>query len=277
MEDTFDETNDSPRRIQRALNEAKKKELEEKFGAKFGETNNDLPPEIESQWLNNVQEFEIQFENAKRISVREYVGNPSFTPLNEIPEENLRGELNDVLKYLSDHNINVDFICEVPDKEAYRFVTEELMNHETDDIHIEGMTTNFIYEEFYPNDELDAKNFAEQFLWHLFERNLEYALGDFAKDEVCDHRGDRITMEQMQTRIEHFYSRFATFSFSKHEVIDCTVSDNYAVVCFNSNWNGLHAETMEQKIHRGESTLKMKKSQYGGFDVVQANVFGVEL
>lgn len=274
MEDTFDETNDT---IQRALNEAKKKELEEKFGAKFGETNNSLPPEIESQWLNNVQEFEMQFENAKRISVREFVGNPSFTPLNEIPEENLRQELENVLEYLSDYNINVDFLCEVPDNEAYRFITEELMDHETDDIHIEGMTTNFIYEEFHPNDELDAKNFAEQFLWHLFDRHLEYVVGDFAKDEACDHRGDRITIEQMQTRIKHFYSQFATFSFSKHEVIDCIVSNNDAVVRFNSNWNGLLAETMEQKTFSGITTLKMKKSPYGGFDVVQANVFGVEL
>ena len=274
MENIFDETND---KIQRALNDAKKKEIEEKFGASFETTENNLPPEIESQWLNHIEEFEQKFVSAKRISLREYVGNPSFPLLAEIPETELHQKLENVLAYLSDHNVNVDFICEVPDAEAYRFVTEELMDHETDDIHVEGMSTNFIYEEFHPNFELDAKQFAEQFLWQLFERELTYALNDFAEDEMYDSVEIRITKEEMRKRIEQFYLKFAAFSHSKHEVLDCSISGDYAVVRFNSNWNGIQAETLEQQTFSGITTLKMKKSRYGGCDVVQANIVGVEL
>jgi hypothetical protein len=274
MEHIFDETND---KIQRALNDAKKKEIEEKFDASFVKTDNDLPPEIESQWLNYIEEFEIQFENAKRISVRTFVGNPSFPLLTEIPEAHLHQELENILDYLSNHNVNVDFICDVEDAEAYRFITEELMDHETDDIHIEGMSTNFIYEEFHPNLELDAKQFAEQFLWQLFERELTFALNDFAEDEMHDSAGKRTVKEEMRRRIEQFYLKFAAFPHSKHEVVDCSCSGDYAVVRFNSNWNGIQADTFEQQIFSGITTLKMKKSCHGSCEVVQANIVGVEL
>ena len=51
-------------------NELKKKELEEKYGAHFSDFK-ELPPEIENQWFNSVEEFEKQFDNAKRITVWE--------------------------------------------------------------------------------------------------------------------------------------------------------------------------------------------------------------
>ncbi|MDP1675903.1 MAG: nuclear transport factor 2 family protein [Bacteroidota bacterium] len=274
MENIFDETND---KIQRALNEAKKKEIKEKFDASFVKTDNTLPPDIESQWLNYIEEFELQFENAKRISVRTFVGNPSFPPLSEIPEHRLHQELLNVLRYLSVHNVNVDFICEVPDTEAYRFVTEELLDLETDDIHIEGMSTNFIYEEFHPNPELDAKQIAEQFLAQFFDRELDYALNNFAEDEMHDSAGKRTGKEEMRKRIEQFYLKFAVFPYSKHEVLDCTIADNYAVVRLNSEWNGIQAETFEQQSFSGISTIKMKKRPYGGCDVIQTNIVGVEL
>ncbi len=274
-DEIFDETND---KIQRTLNEAKKKEMEEKFGAAFGGTSEKLPPEIESQWLHNIEEFERQHENAKMISVREFVGNPSFKPLNEIIEEDLSQELDSVLDFLSDHGINVDFIANVPDAEAYRFITEELMDHETEDIHMEGWTTNFIFEEFHPNFELDAKQFAEEFLWHLFDRKLDYALHNFAEDETYGSDGNRIELSGMKSRIEQFYSRFAAFPSSKHTVIDCKiVSEESAVVRLNSEWSGLLADTMEHRSFSGITEVKMKRSPYGGCDVVQANVIGVEL
>jgi len=274
MENLFDETND---KIQRALNEAKKKEIEEKFDASFVKTDNTLPPDIESQWLSYIEEFELQFEHAKRISVRMYVGNPSFSPLAEIPETRLHQELEKVLGYLSSHNVNVDFISEIPDREAYRFVTEELLEYETEDIHIEGLSTNFIYEEFHPNFELDAKQFAEQFLWHLFDRELNYALNDFAEDEIYDFAGNCIGKEEMRKRIEQFYGKFAAFPHSKHEILDCTIADNCGVVRFNSNWNGIQAESFTLQPFSGITTVIMKRSPYGGCDVVHANIIGVEL
>ncbi|KAF0138528.1 MAG: hypothetical protein FD122_3774, partial [Stygiobacter sp.] len=262
----------------RALNESKKREIEEKFGANFGETSKELSPEMESEWLDNIKEFESLHEDAKMVTVHKFVGSPVFKPLNEIPTHQVHDELEKALEYLSEHNVDVDFLAEVSDAEAYRFVTEELMRQETDDIHMDGWTTNYIYEEFYPNLELDAKQFAEQFLWHLFDRELEYAVNNFAKEEVYDSNGNRIDTNTLKSHIEQFYAQYVAFPMSKHTVVDCeVVSDDSAMVRFNSEWSGLRAETMELQSFSGTTVLKMKKSPYGGCDVIQANVVGVDL
>lgn len=261
-------------RIQRALNESKKRELEEKFGAKFGKGEGEVPPEIESQWLSNIEQFELQFKNAKRVTVREYVGHPDFKPLDQIPREQLAEELGKVLDYLESHGVGVDFICDVADDVAYKFVLDEIMGHEIDDMHLPGWMTRFIYEEFHPNDEYDAKEFASQFLWHLFEREVDFAIGDFAKDEVYDMNGNRIPQEKMRELILDFHAKYAAFTSHKFESSGCTLEGDYANVSFTGMWTGLRAQSMVPVSFEGESYLKMKKSPYGGFDVVQANVIG---
>ena len=45
--------------------ELKKKELEEKYGMHFSENGN-VQPELESEWLNSIEAFEEQYENAKK-------------------------------------------------------------------------------------------------------------------------------------------------------------------------------------------------------------------
>src|SRR3989304_5174624 len=84
--------NEEQERIQKALNEAKKRELQEKYGAQFSEDRSALPPDIESQWLNHIEEFERQFEHAGRVTLQKFLGNPTFTPLAEIPPDRLESE-----------------------------------------------------------------------------------------------------------------------------------------------------------------------------------------
>ncbi|MCL5021412.1 MAG: hypothetical protein M1339_07120, partial [Bacteroidetes bacterium] len=220
---------------------SKKMELEEKFGAKFGKGEGEVPPEIESQWLSNIEQFELQFKNAKRVTVREYVGNPDFKPFDRVPREQLAEELGKVLDYLESHGVGVDFICDVADDVAYKFVLDEIMDHEIDDMHLPGWMTRFIYEEFHPNDEYDAKEFASQFLWHLFEREVDFAVGDFAKDEVYDRNGNRTSRTQMRESIVAFHAKYAAFTSHKFECSECTLEGEYANVSFTGMWTGLRA------------------------------------
>jgi len=164
------------------------------------------------------EEFERQFENAKRISIRELLGSPTFRSIDEIPPEKLEAEVDRVLELLSRIDVVVDCLADVPDADLYRFLTTELVNEEIDDIKIEGMKHCFIYEEFHPNDEYDAKSSAEHFL-----RDLE---GEYA----------RVTLQ--------------------------------------GRWSGLKAGLLEPVSHKGECVLKMKKSPYGGYDLIQANIPG---
>lgn len=145
---------DLPERAQRIVNDLKRKELEERYGALFSSPDESkIPSEVEAQWLENIDEFERQFENAARIRLREFVGSPAVRLLADIPPAELEAELNALLDLLAEHAVSVDFLREVDDAEAYRFITEELLDEEIDDIRVPGMVLHFIYEEFHPGEE----------------------------------------------------------------------------------------------------------------------------
>jgi len=139
------EPDDREKRIQRALNDAKRKELEKKYGMQSSHSDSETEPEIEGEFLDYVEEFEQQYQSAKRTRVREMAGRPDVKPLTELTPEELDSALFLLLKRLEAHSIEVDFLCEVEPAEQYRFLTEELLNEEMDDIRIAGMTSDFIY------------------------------------------------------------------------------------------------------------------------------------
>lgn len=143
-------TNDDS--IQRSLNEAKKAELRQKYGATFLAGDPKLPPDIESRWLSSIEEFEQKFESAETTTVRKFVGDPILRPLGKIPYGKLEEELERILNLLDANDIVVHFAREVSPSEKYRFLAEELMDVEMQDIRIEGMTHNYMYEEFHPDD-----------------------------------------------------------------------------------------------------------------------------
>lgn len=70
--------------------------------------------------------------------------------------------------------IEVGVIYEVPARELYRFITEELMEYEVDSFSYPGMKRHFIYEEFHPNDLEDLKKNALEFLRMVGEQDFKF-------------------------------------------------------------------------------------------------------
>jgi hypothetical protein len=147
---------DLPERAQRIVNELKRKELEERYGAVFSSPDaSEIPSEVEAQWLEHIDEFERQFENAAQVLLREFIGSPSVRPLADIPPSEVVAELDALLDLLGENEVVVDFPDEVDDAEAYRFITEELLDEEIDDIRVPGMVLHFMYSEFHPGEDED--------------------------------------------------------------------------------------------------------------------------
>jgi hypothetical protein len=271
-----DEEEDDQQRIQRLLNDAKKRELAEKYGMIFSEGDAALPPEVGAEWLSYIEEFEEKFQSTQQTTVREYVGNPRVKPLAEIPPGELKAELDKLLDSLESHNVAVHFLCEVEDAEAYRFITEELLDKEVDDMRIEGMTQNFIYEEFHPNDRYDVEHCAENFLHCLLDRNQDFLLTMFAKDELYDSHGTAITFDEMKQGVELFLKTISWIENPEIRVVGWTVEGDYATAEAETSWEGFSPESMKLVAASGRSTVRMKRSPYGGWDVIQANVAGWE-
>lgn len=260
--------------LQRILNEKKRKELAERYGANFDETQSSLPVDVEAEWLHYIDEFERQFEHAARISVYEYLGSPSVLSPTAVPLDNLQEELDDLLEFMYLNGIAVHFLCEIDVFEAYRFIVDELFHEEVDDIRIPGMTSNFIYEEFYPNDEYDAKIWAQDFLYSLFDHHREGVEVALCQDELYTIAGAPTSVRGMMARVDAFFARHPTIIDTTIKPLTCTVEENYATVEIATTWTSVRTNPDEQWTYTGRSTFLLKRSKYDGWDIAQAKVAG---
>jgi len=246
-------------RIQRALNEQKRKELEEKYGARFSFNDADAPPEIIGEWLQTVEEFERRFQAAGKTTVRAYAGNPPAPPPSSIPAGRMLSELRRLLDHLSAHAIAVHFDRTVPASEAYRFIVEELFTMEIDDVHLEGMTHNFVYGDFHPDDGACASMFAGRFLHSLFCRDVESCMQRIDGAELSTPSGRRIAREEFRQAIERFVSSVAVFTGSDVTERECTVERRHATVKFALSWSGLEAGTLRPLHASGIATVDLRR------------------
>jgi hypothetical protein len=267
--------NDTQDRIQRALNEQKRTELEEKYGARFSFSESDAPPEIIGEWLNTVEEFERQFQGAGKTTVRAYAGNPPAPPHSSLPPGLIPAELRRLIDHLNAHAIAVHFDRTVPPAEAYRFITEELFNLEIDDVRIAGMTHSFAYEDFHPDDEACATMFAGHFLYSLFGRDTDACMQRADRGELYSSSGRPVTRDEMRRAISRFTSGVAVFTGSDVTEKGCSVDGGYATVRFALSWSGLQAGSLASLSASGEATLLLKRSGIG-WNVVRAECPGWE-
>lgn len=160
----------------RLKNEEKKKQLTQEHGAFFGSMSNEinLPPEIERQFLDNIMAFENAFQSATRIQLYDFLGKPTFRIIEELSGDEISKELESIMNLMSDNQVSLDTICEVDDRELYRFITEELFLEEVDDMHIPGMISHFTYEEFHPNHEHDIRNHSTDFIRSYLDKESDY-------------------------------------------------------------------------------------------------------
>jgi len=248
--------------------EARKRELEQKYGASFPGESPDVPS---ARGMGESRPMDLI---DGRTTVRRFLGNPTFVLWNDVAGEDREKELGHVLEYLALHGVSADFLTDVPLEDRYRFVTEELLDREMDDVRLEGSEHHFLYEEFHPNDLYEAMLFAEDFLHFVLDGNVRFAMNGLSKEELWDASGVPTTIGMMGTSLREFTGRIMTFVKKDVACADCRVEGDSATVCFRVNWSGLMAESLKTASFSGLATLRMKRSSYGGWDVVQAVVPG---
>jgi hypothetical protein len=123
-------------------------------------------------------------------------------------------------------------------------------------------------------DTIGPTTFAEDFLHFLFEGNARFAVNGLSKDECMDATGLHSTPSIVTESIQEFVGKVMTFIDKGVEPIDCVVDGDYATVRFSVRWAGLMAETLTKTTFSGVACVRMKRSPYQGWDVVQAIVPG---
>jgi hypothetical protein len=252
------------RRIQEALSQAKRDKLRDEYGMKFEYTDSRLSPDEENEWLDHVLEFERQFEQAKSITVRERIGNPPIRPLRDLPLYAVGEAITALLELLAAHGIVVDFLGEVDELEAYRYLTEELLDEEMDDIRIEGMMTHFTYS----TPEYDVQMWVESFVLDLFTHDEEYFLPGLDKQPLFNTQGEPITAAQFQQKIEAVWERLPPTNRVMVKPITVQVEGNEARVWTYITWS----DEVQKSKGQVESYFRLQPSPYTGWDVVQTSL-----
>ena len=204
----------------RIENEILKLKMQAERGAWFVESSGDLPPEIEAQFLKNVELFESNFENAKEMSVYECIGSPSYKKAEELDPAEAEVEMIKLLELMQAKNINLDMLGEYEPVVIYKFITEELFNEKITEMNIPGYTQNFMYEEFHPNHKMDIGNTAQRFLNDWFEKGFNEYSSELAAQMVTAE-GKIFSKEEVLQKLYNCldcYRKFVNIKFAGGDI-----------------------------------------------------------
>jgi len=232
------------------------------------------PPKPYNTWDEYFEDFDRQLETAPRITIRERIGNPEIRSVDEIPDAKLAGELDILIKLLYANNIVIEFIHEIGDREAYTFITEELLDETMDDIRIPDMYSHFIYEEFYPNDEDDIELWTGEFLDTFFKEGTEGVFIPIGDKELYDAEGNIISQDEFKKQIDEFHALYPIITEYKYDIHRLNIEGNYASVEVDVAWAGLNKQEQAMRRHNGTSVLRLKRNPDIGWDVIQAIIVG---
>jgi hypothetical protein len=262
-------------RIQRALNEQKRRELEQRYGAQFSRTPPGMPPEAEADWLEYITEFERQYAANGQISVREFVGSPDLRPLAAIPPKEMADASEALLDLLLENNIIIEFDREVSDAEVYRFITEELFQEKMDNIRIEQMMHTFVYEEFHPDDSSRLRRSAEMFLNAIFFRDRHIVWRMLSKTQITTGAGGLLSAEEFMYVLEGFYKAVTSFTSHLLEITSCDLDSPNGTVTASLTWAGVTDDPSKPVGGSGIARLQFKANPAGDWDVVGVGIPGL--
>lgn len=261
--------------IQRALNDQKRKHLEEQCGVHFFQGDLRMPPDAEGDWLGYIAEFERQYSAHKRIRVRAFVGHPAVQPLASIPPQELDATLEGLLELLLDNNIVIHFGRPVSDAEAYRFITEELLEEEMDDIRIDGMIHTFAYSDFHPDDASTIRTVVEDVLLAFFtrDRGTLWRMASHPDGSAPDQH-PAVACGLMRS-CERVYSRVAAFTGHGVGMVTCAIDGRDAEARCLVSWAGIERETRLVRGGSGEALIRLHQNRYRAWDIVHVALPGL--
>lgn len=234
-------------------NEFKKLKLSIEHGADyFSENNTNVPLEIEGQFLDYITSFENTSKNSPQITIFEKLGKPKYKPESTLTNTEIKIELERIELLMQSQGINLDVLADYIDEERliYKFITEELFEHEITDMNIPGLRTCFIYEEFHPNHEYDLKRDTEDFLTMFFNTKDDYYTKSH-REEATNH-----------IELNSFRSLFQEFEMTYFDFQEITFNEEDAIVKFNIDFSAKIKDSNDKMNYSGSGSITFK-SEYG--------------
>lgn len=183
----------------------------------------ELPPDIENKFLKQIMRFHKKHDTSKRTTLYKLIGSPEYNHVNDISEKQLDKELSKIWNIMNKNGIGLSVLYDVPKREIYRFITEELFKLEVDDVKMKGWTNQYIYEEFHPTEDYDLKVAVQQCVHMIFTHDIPF-FGEQFSEELKDSIGLSMEPEDLLEKIEKFQEEFLQLNL--HEITMTVNSKN---------------------------------------------------
>ncbi len=228
-------------------NELLKLKMMAEFGGDFGGSE-DIPPAVENAFLKQIINFHKQHTNTEVTTIYKFIGEPEYNHVHDMSERQTKAALKKILKLLKKNGIELDVLAPTPEREIYRFITEELFKHQFEGMRMKGWTTRFIYEEFHPNAEYDVKHVVQSAIMSMFDAEALF-MHDYFAEDMKDHLGLSTDAEELAHKVETFKMQYHDVMLMHYDYIDLYIDKQtgtaHAVI-------DVHYKTQKQKGRRSK-------------------------
>jgi len=237
-------------------NEVRKLKLTLGSGAKFYSCGDgpDLPPEVEKEFLDNIEKFETQLQLAKDILVFDFLGRPDFRKEEELSDQEIITELEKVETLMLEKRMVCDKLFEVDDRVFYKFLTEELFYTQTTSICVPAFLKHVIYEEFHPNHKQEIKMMCEDFV-NVYMSNEFEEFREFIKMDCKENFNELLVFRRI-------FEELTIISFEENSL---EISGHLATVTFNIAFEGFLSGNRTPINYLGEANFKFKYNDESEF------------
>ena len=229
-------------------NKIKRLELEMK-GAKFIEHNPDgitLPPEVEAQMLDQILAFEKIKNEAKEVEIYQYLGKPKFKPIGRLSAEEVILENARLLKLMSKKGVLLASMEEIDDSIMYKFITEEFFYKKMLDVPIKGFIRHYIYEEFHPNEKLNAEKTAEFFI-QAFMNELD----PMPIDVLC--------REEARPYLKDFKNLYARFDLKDYQIQTTDIKKIKGTITAYLEFEAFIENSLRSHLYQGKIKIELRR------------------
>lgn len=180
----------------------------------------------------------------------------------EFPLHALKDAVNDLLDLLGEHGIAVEFMGDWDDLAAYRFITQELLEEEMDDIHIEGVFSVFEATTL----EYDVEMWVNLFVTDMFWQDRNDFLTGLEKQPLFSSQDNPVSLAEFVQKLELVWAQLPVKTRAFMEPITTQLANDEdrvtAVVT-----GQLHNEPKQV-----ESFFCLQPNPYFGWDVIQTSL-----
>jgi len=260
----------------RASNELLKLKLELEHGMRSYESNG-LSPELENKWLRYIYNHEQLHRECGSISVYNYIGRPTFKPIENLERKEVTAELERMLSIMKTYGIQLDCMCEYDDAVIYRFITTELFGVEMDNIRMPGLVNHFTYEDFHMNNQYELERIGVDLIKSIYnhEWRAEYDSLWVASAVKCN--GIVHDFHGFSSVIIGFQQRHSFIEIRELHVVEVSVDETnnrgqliVSIVYLTQTYNG------EQSQSKGDCVINFRKDAENGYwNVTDINMPGV--